>query len=63
IILSEDRKLRAIIFSKNSLDISGANFGRRNRQGISISYRKDFEKWFANKEKDITLPPPPAKQN
>jgi len=46
IILSQDRKLRAIIFSKNSLDISGVNFGRRNRQGVSISYRQDFEKLF-----------------
>jgi hypothetical protein len=42
-ILTDDRKLRAIIFNKNSLDISGSSLGRRNRQGLSISYRKDFD--------------------
>jgi len=46
ILLTNDKKLRAIIFSKNSLDISGANLGKRNRQGVGISYRKDFEKWL-----------------
>lgn len=55
IILSQDRKLRAIIFSKNSLDISGVNFGRRNRQGVSISYRQDFEKLFGKKEKEMEV--------
>ena len=42
-ILTRNRKLRAIIFNRNSLDINGSNMGRRNRQGISISYRKDFD--------------------
>ena len=42
IILSQDRKLRAIVFSRNNLDISSGDVGRRNRQGVSISYRKDF---------------------
>lgn len=42
-ILTRNRKLRAIVFNRNSLDINGSNMGRRNRQGISISYRKDFE--------------------
>ena len=54
-ILTKDRKLRAIIFNKNSLDISGATFGKRNRQGVSISYRQEFETLFGkrkNKEKD-----------
>ena len=46
VVLSQDKRLRALIFSKNSLDISGANLGKRNRQGLGISYRKDFEKWF-----------------
>ena len=55
IILTQDRKLRAIIFNKNSLDISGANFGRRNRQGVSISYRKDYESLFGTREKEITV--------
>jgi hypothetical protein len=42
-ILTKDRKLRAIVFNRNSLDIIGGSMGRRNRQGVSISYRKDFE--------------------
>lgn len=59
IILSKDRKLRAIIFSKNSLDItSGAAYGRRNRQGASISYRRDFESLFGRKENDIIFKSP-----
>ena len=45
-ILSDDRKLRAIIFNRNSLDISGSSLGRRIRQGVSISYRKDFDKFI-----------------
>lgn len=59
VILSPDRKLRAIIFNRNTLDIAGgANaLGRRNRQGISISYKKDFEKLFATKEEDIEFKP------
>jgi len=58
IILTKDRKLRAIIFNKNSLDISGSNFGRRNRTGASISYRRDFEKLWGNKEKEIMIQSP-----
>ena len=42
-ILTRNRKLRAIIFNRNSLDITGSSLGRRNRQGISISYRQDFD--------------------
>lgn len=42
-ILTRNRKLRAVVFNRNSLDINGSNMGRRNRQGISISYRKDFD--------------------
>jgi hypothetical protein len=45
-ILTRDRKLRAIVFNRNSLDINGSSLGRRNRQGVSISYRKDFEKFL-----------------
>lgn len=55
-VLSKDRKLRLIIFNKTTLDVS---FGRRNRQGISISYRKDFDKLIADKPREITVPPPP----
>ena len=42
-IISKDRKLRAIVFNRNSLDINGGSLGKRNRQGVSISYRKDFD--------------------
>jgi hypothetical protein len=45
-ILSDDRKLRAILFNRNSLDINGSSLGKRNRQGVSISYRKDFDKFI-----------------
>lgn len=45
-ILTRNRKLRAIIFNRNSLDITGSSFGRRNRQGISISYRQDFDNFI-----------------
>ncbi|MFM9021360.1 MAG: hypothetical protein ACKOOA_08555, partial [Sediminibacterium sp.] len=55
-VLSKDRKLRLIIFNKTTLDVS---FGRRNRQGISISYRRDFDKLVADKPREITAPPPP----
>jgi hypothetical protein len=57
-ILSPDRKLRLIVFNRNSLDITGSTFGRRSRQGVSISYRKDFEKMFARKEKEAELKAP-----
>ncbi len=63
IVLSKDRKIRGIIFSRNNLDISTSAqaVGRANRQGASISYRKDFETIFAGdkekpKEKDHTIP-------
>ena len=58
-VLSKDKKLRLIIFNKTTLDVS---FGRRNRQGVSISYRKDFDKLFADKPKEIVVPPPPPEK-
>lgn len=57
-ILSKDRKLRAILFNRNSLDISEGGVGRRNRFGASISYRKDFDNLFATKPDDIQFKPP-----
>jgi len=45
-VLTKDRKLRAIVFNRNSLDIIGGSMGRRNRQGVSFSYRKDFENFI-----------------
>lgn len=44
IILSKDRRLRAIIFNRSSFDVSGGALGRRNRQGVSISYSKDIDR-------------------
>jgi hypothetical protein len=57
-VLTKDRKLSAIVFTKNSLDISGSTFGRRNRQGVSISYRRDFDELFAKKPEAIELKQP-----
>ncbi len=57
-VLTKDKKLRLIVFNKASLDLTGTSFGRRTRQGVSISYRKDFEKLFGNKEKDIEFKAP-----
>lgn len=61
-VLSRDRNLRAMIFSKNSLDISGNALGRRNRQGIGISYTKDFETLFGTKNPPSDVPKQPAKK-
>ncbi len=59
--ITKDKTLRAIIFNKNSLDVNGsgssASFGRRNRQGIGLSYKKDFETLFGKKEEDIQVKP------
>ncbi len=38
-ILTKDRKLRAILFKRDNIDF----IGRRNRAGVSLSYRQDFE--------------------
>ncbi len=57
-ILSQDKKLRLIVFNKTSLDLEGISFGRRIRRGVSISYRKDFETLFAKKEKEVELKTP-----
>jgi hypothetical protein len=43
-ILTENRRLRFIVFRKDNLDYSG----RRNRAGASISYRKDYEKFLSS---------------
>ncbi|TDH28075.1 hypothetical protein EXU57_06325 [Segetibacter sp. 3557_3] len=59
IILSKNRKVRAIVFSRNNLDITEGSVGRRNRQGVSISYRQDFDKFFGNKVNTPLLQRPP----
>ena len=63
LILSRDRKLRAIIFVKNNLDISGTSIGRRNRQGVSISYKQDFNRFFGKKEDEIDFKPKQKAEN
>ncbi len=52
IILSRDRKLRAIIFNHSSIGYGGTAgaIGRVTRQGISISYSRDFDKLFGKNE-------------
>ena len=57
-ILTKDKMLRLIVFNKNSLDLSGSSFGRHNRQGVSISYRKEFETLFGKKENNIEFKAP-----
>ena len=57
--LTNDKNLVLLVFSKNSLDISGNSLGRRNRQGIGISYKKDFDKNpFEKKNKQIEFVSP-----
>lgn len=58
IILSRDRKLRAIVFNKSSLDVSSGNIGRTTRQGVSITYSFDFPK-----DKIIIIEPRTKKRN
>ena len=41
IILSKDRKLKGIVFYNNSTYFS-TQIGKRNQQGVRISYQKDF---------------------
>ena len=64
IILSKDRKLRAVIFNRSSLSVASSGgaslgtLGRSNRQGVSLSYIKDFEKlsdFFKGNKKQPTL--------
>jgi len=66
VILSKDKRVRAIVFSRNDLDISTTAVGRRNRQGASISYRSDFDNLFGTKKdkkekpQSIIFKPQPA---
>ena len=57
IVLSKDRKLRAVIFNHSSLGASNTGtVGRVTRQGISISYTKDFDKLFGGNDIYFTVP-------
>ncbi len=40
--LTKDKKLKLILFSNSSLDYTGVQFGKRNRQGIRLSFQRDF---------------------
>ncbi|MEX6686553.1 translocation/assembly module TamB domain-containing protein [Danxiaibacter flavus] len=53
-LITQDRKLRFIVFNKSSLDIAtgGSAIGRKTRQGIGLSYSRDFEKVFSKKPKE-----------
>ncbi len=62
-IISKDKKLRGIIFSKNSLDNQYGTFGHVSRQGVGISYKKDFERLFAKKEEQEVKPRPEKESN
>lgn len=69
-LLSKDGKLRIVGFRRTNIDYT---FGQRNRQGISLTYRSDFDKFSelfgrneekrrkrlpANAEEDNTTPVP-----
>jgi hypothetical protein len=56
LILSKDKRLRGIVFNKNSLDISGSTLGRVNRQGVSLSYKLDFDHLLGIKSKEVRIP-------
>ena len=52
--LNAEKNILLLLFSKNSLDISGNTLGRRTRQGIGITYKKDFNKSpFEKKNNDV----------
>ena len=56
--ITKDKKLRAVIFSKNSLNYNAGSLGNQNRKGIGLSYKRDFETIFAKKDDKIQLHPP-----
>jgi hypothetical protein len=51
--LNETKNLLLVVFNKNSLDISGNTLGRRTRQGVGITYKKDFDINPFKKEEEI----------
>ena len=48
---NRNERLGALIFSKTSADANGIAFGKVNRQGVGLSYKRDFEQLFKNKTK------------
>ncbi len=63
LILSKDRRIRAIVFSRNNLDISAGAVGKLSRQGASLSYRKEYKGYSFEKKKKTNktnIPPTPT---
>ncbi|MBN8836273.1 MAG: translocation/assembly module TamB domain-containing protein [Sphingobacteriia bacterium] len=53
---NRNERLGALIFSKTSPDaINNQTFGKVNRQGIGLSYKRDFERLFARKEDEMQI--------
>ena len=52
--IEKSSKIKAIIFNKSSLDVSTGVIGRRNRQGVSLTYTKDFDNFFSKTVADST---------
>lgn len=46
-ILNKDGSLRVVGFNRTSVDLT---YGQRNRSGVKLSYRKDFDKLFLTAE-------------
>ncbi len=53
------QRLSLIGFSKNSLELNAGSLGRRSRQGLSITYKRDFERLFGNKDDGFIRVKPP----
>ncbi|MFT4155630.1 translocation/assembly module TamB domain-containing protein [Parafilimonas sp.] len=61
IVLSKDRKLRAIVFNHSSLGATNTGtIGRVTRQGVSISYTRDFDRLFGKDFDESYFITPPA---
>ncbi len=58
VVLSKDRRLRAVVFNKSTLDVNSGAIGRRNRQGISLSYTRDFDRKPFGKDETNVQPAP-----
>lgn len=63
IILSKDKKLRAIVFNRSSLSVANETIGRVSKQGVSISYTKDFDRIFGKRNDIYFIPPPTIKKD
>jgi hypothetical protein len=61
IVLSKDRKLRGILFSKSNIDAATGVLGQRSRHGASISYRRDFDSLKELFQGQARKPKPAAK--